>query len=102
MLVRCVPTLLTVRAYLRFAKGKPASALPALAVTFGAFVGIAALAAWQLVPLSACALVCVLGARTAWLLSPLAPAWSPRRIGLMEAIVGLVYLTALAAAYGAR
>lgn len=99
MLARSVPTVLTVRAYLRVAKNKPAQPGAALAGALGFLLGVAALAAFRWVPLAACALVGVLVARSVWLLSSLAPAWSPRRIGMLEAALGLVYLAGLALAY---
>ncbi|MBI2514154.1 MAG: YwiC-like family protein [Opitutae bacterium] len=101
MLARSAPTVLTVRAYLRLAKNKPAHPASALASALLSFVGVAALAASGLAPLTACALVAVLAARSAWLLSPLAPTWSARHAGMLEAALGLVYLGGLALAYRA-
>ncbi len=102
MLARSVPTVLTVRAYLRLAKGKPATALPALACAGGALIAVVALATRGLVPGTAAALALLLVARTAWLLSPRAPTWSARRAGITEAILGAVFVAALALGYGAR
>ncbi len=99
MVVRSAPTVLTVRAYLRIAKGQRASAwLPIGA----AGAGLAALVILQrdgLVPL----LVPVAGAglalRSAWLLSRWAPRWSARRVGTLEAVLGGAFLVALTVAY---
>lgn len=102
MLARSIPTVLTVRTYLRFAKGKPATALPALACAAAFLLGIVALAAFQYVPALACAFVTLLVTRSAILLSPLAPAWSAKRVGMLEAILGLTYLAGLVVAYGLR
>lgn len=101
MLARSLPTVLTVRTYLRFAKNKPATALPALASALVAFAIAITLAARALAPITACALTGLLAARTAWMLSPFPPAWSAKRVGMTEAIVGLVYLAGLALAYRA-
>lgn len=101
MLARSVPTVLTVRAYLRIAKNKPAQPAPALASALLSFAIVAALASRLHAPLAACTLVFVLALRTVWLLSPLSPDWSARRVGMAEAIVGLAYLAGLALAYRA-
>lgn len=101
LLARSVPTVLTVRAYLRIAKNKPAQRAAALASAILAFVVVATLAAFALAPVAACALVGLLALRTIWLLSPLSPDWSAKRVGMTEAVVGLVYLGGLALAYRA-
>lgn len=101
-LARAIPTVLTVRTYLRFAKGKPAAALPAIAAALAAFAGVAALTAFQLVPVAACALAGLLAARTAWMLSPFATAWSAKRVGLMEAVLGVLYVGVLALTFTRR
>lgn len=98
-LARSVPTVLTVRTYLRIAKGKPASALAAQASAFAALGLAVLLAALHLVPIAACAPLGLLAARTALLLSPNPPQWSARRIGFAEANLGLVCLVGLTLAY---
>lgn len=102
MLARSAPTVLTVRTYLRRAKGKAATALPALLSASGALVLVLTLATRALVPGTSVVLAALLAARTAWLLSSRAPTWSARRAGITEAVVGVVFVTALALAYGAR
>lgn len=102
MLARSVPTVLTVRTYLRRAKGQPATALPGFASAGFALLAIGALAALRLVPWTAVGLAVVFAARTAWLLSPRKPTWSARRAGATEAVLGVIFLVALALAYGVR
>lgn len=99
MCARSVPTVLTVRLYLRLAKGRPSSLLPALASAAAVFALSIGLFALHLIPAAAVGLVGLLTARTTFLLSPFAPAWSARQVGLTEAIVGLVYLAGLALTY---
>lgn len=102
MLARSVPTILTVRTFLRLAKGRTASIAPAVSVAVAALIVIAALAAGALVPAAAVLVAAALVLRTAFMLSPFFPAWSARRVGMLEAVVGLVFLSALAAAYATR
>ena len=95
MLVRSVPTVLTVRANLRLKKGQAVSILPAL---LAAGVGLA-LAGWlislRLAPWTAAFFAAVFAARTVWLLC-----WRPRlaakTIGIFEAVLGGVMVLALA------
>lgn len=102
MLARSVPTVLTVRTYLRLRKGKIATALPALASAALALIAVATLAVVKLAPWTAVALAALLAARTAWLLSSRTPTWSARRAGITEAILGAVFVVVLALAYGVR
>lgn len=102
MLARSVPTVLTVRTYVRSAKGKPASVWPALLCAIVSLLGVAAFASLQHIPALACGFVALLVARSAFLLSPLAPAWSAKRIGMLEAVLGLTYLAGAAVAYAVR
>lgn len=98
-LVRCVPTILTVRTYLRRRKGRPASArLPVLTAVAGLAL-VVMLAALQQVPWLAVAGALILLARTVGLLSPGAPQWSAKRIGLTEALMGIGYVALAAFAY---
>jgi hypothetical protein len=99
MLTRSVPTVLTVRTYLRIAKGKPARAWVAVLLAIASFAVIAALAAFHVVPVLACAFVGLLVLRTVFVLSPFPPSWSARRVGMTEAILGLVFLAGVALAY---
>jgi len=98
MLVRSVPTVLTVRTNLRIKKGQAVSILPAL---LAACAGLA-LAVWfvslQLAPWSAIFFAVVFAARTVWLLC-----WRPRlaarTIGMVEATLGGLMVLALAATW---
>ena len=99
MLARSVPTVLTVRTYLRLSKGQPAgAALPIAAATAGLAL-LAVLAARGLTPWLAPLLAALLLARSVFLVTPLRPHWTARRIGLNEAVLGLLGLTTLTLAY---
>ncbi|MBA4136270.1 MAG: hypothetical protein C0518_03015 [Opitutus sp.] len=102
MLARSVPTVLAVRTFLRLAKGRDASGAPAVAIAIVALAVIVGLAWRTLVPPAAVVVAAVLVLRTALLLSPFFPAWSARRVGMMEAVIGVLFLGALAAAYAFR
>lgn len=95
MLVRSVPTVLTVRANLRLKKGQAVSILPAL---LAAGVGLA-LAGWlvslRLAPWTAAFFAAVFAARTIWLLCR-RPRLSARTIGMAEATLGGLMVLALA------
>lgn len=99
MLARSVPTVLVVRTYLRLHKGQP----PALGLAWltAALAGAGTLGlVWlDLVPLAAAFLACLLFARSAWLIGPFRPAWSAKKVGMMEAAVGVILLALLAFAY---
>lgn len=99
MLARSLPTVLVVRACLRRAKGRPGSLAPATLAVTGALAGVLVLVAMHLVPANASTVAFVLFARALWLLSPWAPQWSARRIGITEAVLGLATLAALAWIY---
>lgn len=99
MLARSVPTVVTVRTFLRLGKGRPASPWPALGSAGVALVLIAALAHRGLVPVAAVIVAAALGLRTVWLVTRLRPDWPARRVGILEAVLGVVMLAALAVAY---
>lgn len=82
-------TILTLRAFLRRRKGQSVSRLPAvLAATAGSIAFI----------VYACQTGCWLPAvwsslfllRAGWLLGPLTPNWSARRLGMVEAVLGVL------------
>lgn len=99
MLARSMPTVLAVRAYLRIQKGRAAAAGAAWA-TAALALGVTGLLAWRgLVPAAAVAIVGLFFARTAGLLGPARPTWSARRIGMLEAVLGVIFLTGLVLAY---
>lgn len=100
-LARSLPTVLVVRAFLRRAKGQPAGLATAALITFAALAVVLTLGALHHVPFLAVPVAFVFFARSLWLLSPLAPDWPARRVGLLEAILGAVALATLAWAYRA-
>jgi hypothetical protein len=94
MLVRSVPTVLTVRACLRIRKGQAFSIYPALVT---AAVGIFLtmwLAALQLMPWAAVAFALVFAARTSWLLLG-RPRLTARTLGITEAVLGALMVLVL-------
>jgi len=99
MLARSVPTVVAIRTFLRLGKGRPASPWPALATSGLALAVIAALAHRGLVPTAAAVLAVIFALRTTWLVTSLRPAWPAKRIGLLEAVLGVAMLAVLAAAY---
>ena len=101
-LARSVPTVLTVRTYLRLGKGESTNALPSLAAVSAAFTLVAFLAFQGLVPSVAVALSAMLWTRTGWLLSSLRPTWPARKVGIMEAVLGVIQIGILATAYHLR
>lgn len=99
MLSRSLPTVLTVRTYLRHAKGLPAHPAAALLAATGAFAVIAGLGLLAVVPAAGAVLAAGLFLRSVIFVSALRPAWTAKRVGQLEAVMGLVYLGGLAAAY---
>ncbi len=96
---RSLPTVLTVRAYLRLGKGQPADLRSPLAAATAAAALTGLLAQHHLVPVAAVAVSVLLGLRTGWLVGPFRPAWPARQVGFLEAGLGVVQLGLLAAAY---
>lgn len=95
MLVRSVPTVLTLRAVLRRRKGQPESrSAPLVAALLGASAVAALTAAGHLPPLAPIAAVVLLG-RTIWWLSPRAPAWRAAQFGICESALGALFVLAL-------
>lgn len=99
MLARSMPTVVTVRTFLRLGKGRPASPWPALASAAAALALMLGLARRELVPAAAVILAATLALRTAWLVTSLRPAWPARRVGLLEAVLGVAMLAVLTIAY---
>lgn len=96
MLARAVPTVLTVRASLRARKtGTRRIALPSAAVSVATIV-VAALVRQGLAPWTAFALVVMLGLRTFVLLVFPRPALRASTIGMIEAVLGGLYVVAVA------
>ncbi|MBI2498210.1 MAG: YwiC-like family protein [Opitutae bacterium] len=99
MLARSVPTVLIVRAYLRINKGQAAAWFPPLAAATLALLLIVALGGRQLVPPAAAVLGVVFWLRGCWLVTSLRPAWTARRVGVLEAVLGTVHVGVLAVSY---
>ncbi len=99
MLTRSLPTVLTVRTYLRQAKGLRAHPVGALASAGGAFAIIAVLGLYAIVPVAGALLAAGLFLRTIIFVTPFRPAWPAKRVGLLEAAIGIIYLGGLAGAY---
>lgn len=100
MLARSLPTVLTVRCYLRLQKRQPASPLGAIAaagLALGATVGTQGV-----VPAAAALLPAALLVRTLVFVTPLRPAWSAKQVGMLEGALGLAFLAGLAAIYHAQ
>jgi YwiC-like protein len=98
MLVRSVPTILTVRTNLRIRKGQAVSILAAL-LTMGAGLALSVwLVSLRLAPWVAALFAAVFAARTVWLLC-----WRPRlaarTIGIIEATLGGLMVLTLASTW---
>lgn len=98
MLVRSVPTVLTVRTSIRIRKGRPCVIAPALLTAGAGVLLIAWLVALRLAPWLALFFALLLAARTAWLLL-----WRPqltaRTVGIIEAVLGGLLVLVLAATW---
>ena len=94
---RSLSSILAVRSYLRTSKGEPAGASMAVGPALFAFAGLLALSFTQRAPLVAGVLGAVLLLRSLWLTGSWRPVWPARRIGMVEAILGLLYVGLLAA-----
>ncbi len=99
MLTRSIPTVLTVRCYLRLTKNLPTQPLDAIAASVFALTAITILALRGAVPVAGAVLAAGLLLRTAIFVTPLRPAWTAKRVGMLEGFIGLVYLSGLAVAY---
>ena len=102
MLARNFPTVLTVRTYLRLNKGGSAHPLWSIFAAVLALLGLLALARLHLAPWTASVLAAVLLARTIFLVTPLRPAWPARRVGFLEAGIGVAYVGLIALTWPAR
>lgn len=102
MLTRSLPTVLTVRTYLRQAKGLSSTPVAAFISATGALVLIIALGASAIVPVVVSVLVAGLLFRTIIFLAPLRPAWPAKRVGILEGVIGVVYLSGLTLAYSGQ
>ena len=98
-LTRSVPTVLTVRSSLRQAKGETGGFLLPVLAAVAAALGITLLCVFRLLPSWTPLPAGVLLARTLWFASPFRPSWPARKIGILEALLGVIYLAAIATAY---
>jgi len=98
-LARGGPTVLTVRTSLRLSKGQAGGAFVSILAAGLATAGLFILAHQQLVPWLAAGFAILFLVRTAWLVSPFRPVWPARRIGLIESILGALYVGIIALAY---
>jgi hypothetical protein len=96
-LARSVPTVLVVRTCLRQAKGALASPAVPLQASVAALIAAVVLAANALAPWAAVVLAALLLGRALWLLGPRRPGWPAKRLGMMEAALGLFYVAFIAA-----
>jgi hypothetical protein len=96
---RSLPTILAVRAYLRLTKQQPADPFAALSAGTGALLALAFLAQAGLVPWLAVGWSGLLLLRLIWYVTSLRPVWSARRVGITEAVIGLIYIGTLTAVY---
>ena len=99
MLTRSLPTVLTVRTYVRRAKGQPVHPTGAFAAAGAAFAIISVLALNGIVPIAGCVFAGVLFARTLIFLILLRPSWPAKRIGQCEAVLGVLCLVGFALGY---
>lgn len=99
-LARSIPTILTIRAYLRINKGTPASRTPSVLLSLLPSVFFTVIYLAGDVPIAMPILSTLLLARTLILLSPRFPRLPASRIGMAEAILGLVYVIAAGIALG--
>jgi hypothetical protein len=93
---RFLPTVMTIRAYLRRNKGQAVSAGPALAASTAAVMVAVLLACAGLAPWTATAVMVLLLVRTWVLLGPLQPRAAASRVGVAESILGGILVIVLA------
>ncbi len=96
MACRSVPTVMTVRAFLRRTKGASVSAVPALVASVLAVGAGVLLARDGLAPWFAVVMTGLLLLRTCWLLGPFRPRLRATRLGIAEAAFGGALVIALA------
>jgi hypothetical protein len=99
VLARSASAVVTVRHYLRTAKGGAASPFWPLFVSGAAAAALLGLAITGAAPRIVAVFGALFFARTLWLASPWRPAWPARRIGQAEALLGLAYSLTTAASF---
>lgn len=98
MLVRSVPTVLTVRNFLRLRKRQAFSIIPALLAAVAGIFLTARLAEYRLMPWLAMAFALVFATRTFWLLLG-RPRLTARTLGITEAALGALMVSVLSVAW---
>jgi hypothetical protein len=96
MLARGIPTVLTVRTYLRYRKSGASEPVRPLAAAAAAMIAVGLLWEQSLVPGVAPIFAAALLIRTVFLVTPLRPNWAARRVGLVEAALGIAYAGVIA------
>jgi hypothetical protein len=99
MAARSIPTVVAVRAAVRIRKNQPASRLAPAAASIAGLLLLAALAARSLAPWPVAGLACLLAARSVFIVAPREVPLSPRRLGSLEVVVGMLYVLGSAAVY---
>jgi len=94
-LVRGVPTVLCVRTFLRFNKGQSIAITPAVTAAVAGFLAVVWLEFLRLTPWPAAVFALIFAVRTIWLLG-WRPRLTPRRVGIIEAILGTSMVLVLA------
>jgi hypothetical protein len=94
-LVRGVPTVLCVRTLLRFNKGQNVTIAPAVIAAVAGCLLVAWLVWLRLAPWTAAAFALIFAVRTIWLLG-WRPRLTPRRVGIVEAVLGTSMVLVLA------
>ena len=94
MLLRSIPAVLVIRAFLRRRKGQSGPVFPALAVSAVAVIAMAALHRAGLANVFTVSVSVLLLLRALWLLGPLAPALRAPILGALEAALGVVFVFA--------
>jgi hypothetical protein len=94
-LVRSVPTVLCVRTLLRFHKGQNVTIAPAVTAAVAGCLVVVWLVWLRLAPWTAAVFALIFAIRTIWLLG-WRPRITPRRVGIVEAILGISMVLVLA------
>ena len=90
--LRSASAVLVLRSYLRRDKGEPVA--PALAVSAVTALAVGVLVAAGLASHTALLVTVLLFSRAIWLLGPRPPDWHPRRLGMVEAALGVAFVLA--------
>jgi len=91
-LARSIPTILTVRTFLRKRKGEPTDVTLPVLVACAAVATVLLFALTRSLSWLAVAAPALLLLRAIWFASPWRPAWTAKRVGMMEAVLGVAYL----------